>query len=441
MAILTWKNVNRQDNSDLLQTLIANNQAIGENIKGLGTTADDYVADRREKETGEFISQLMSADNTAQRDAMIESAKGQDFLDFEKISQKSYDLGADERTLATQLAKEARDAESEQLIDEREFKQSKQLKQFDNFLQRQINEQSFQDSLAIENVQDINAQNLAETEYNYDVKVAEKNAELTEEKLQAAFDRSQEELKNKAKIAEDKALASAKSKAEQLKIKEDIAAQLAIDLDLAEKAHKLEIQKQKDLTKSNENYLQELGSIPKGLQGIFTKASGGLTNATGADVGATQGDIAAYANFRTAVLKSLGYKPQDVRNRDMFDRWAADNITFNDNWGLNPLNQNDFSFQDSKGNTVNFGKSGQSWSWLGTDNVQDAKRAFLDSRVEIDLKNEIFDWYQDYEGGSSNLRSYDTHWGGYASSREEGEPLTAQGFKDYMAELFKSTQQ
>lgn len=433
MAILTWKNVNRQDNSDLLQTLIANNQAIGENIKGLGTTADDYVADRREKETGEFISQLMSADNTAQRDAMIESAKGQDFLDFEKISQKSYDLGADERTLATQLAKEARDAESEQLIDEREFKQSKELKQFDNLLQRQINEQSFQDNLAIENVRDINAQNLAATEYDYDIKIADKNAQLTEQKLQAAFDRSQEELKNKAKIAEEKALAAAKSKAEQLKIKEDIAAQLAIDLDLAEKAHKLEIQKQKDLTKSNENYLQELGSIPKGLQGIFTKASGGLTNATGADVGATQADIAAYADFRTKVLKSLGYKPQDVRNRDMFDRWAADNITFNDNSILGGAN--DFTFTDSNGEVANFGKMFQT----SDTNIASAKRAFLDSRVEIDLKNEIFDWYQNFEGGSSNLRSYDTHWGGYASSREEGEPLTAQGFKKYMFSLLDKT--
>lgn len=434
MAILTWKNVNRQDNSDLLQTLIANNQAIGENIKGLGTTADDYVADRREKETGEFISQLMSADNTAQRDAMIESARGQDFLNFEKISQKSYDLGADERTLATQLAREARDAEAEQLIDERELAQTKELKRFDNVLQRQINEQNFQDSLAIENVRDINATNLAATEYDYDIKIADKNAELTEQKLQAAFDRSQEELKNKAKIAEEKALAAAKSKAEQLKIKEDIAAQLAIDLDLAEKAHKLEIRKQKDLKESNENYLQELGSIPKGLQGIFTKASGGLTNATGADVGATQGDIAAYADFRTQVLKSLGYKPQDVRNRDMFDRWAADNIIFNDNSLFGGLN--DFSFTNSNGTTNNFGKGGQT---LIGDTINEAKDAFLDSRVEIDLKNEIFEWYQNFEGGSSNIRSYDTHWGGYASSREEGEPLTAQGFKNYMFSLLKKT--
>ncbi len=433
MAVLNWKTVNRNDNANLIKTLIANNQLISEGIEGLGTKADQYVTDRKDKETGEFIAQLMTADNTAQRDAMIQGVQGQDYLDFEKIGQKSYDLGADERTLATQLAKEARDAESEQLIDEREFKQSKELKQFDNNLQRSINAQNFQDNLAIENVKQINAENLAETEYGYDVKVAEKNAELTEEKLQAAFDRSQEELKNKAKIAEEKALATAKSVAEQLKIKEDIAAQLAIDLDLQEKAHKENLQRQKDLTKANENYLKEIGNIPKGLQGIFTKASGGLTAATGTDVGATQADIAAYADFRTKVLKSLGYKPQDVRNRDMFDRWASDNITFNDNSLFGGLN--DFAFTNSNGKTNNFGKGGQS---LIGDTIAEAKTAFLDSRVEIDLKNELFSWYEKSEGGSGNIRSYDTHWGAYATSREEGEALTAKGFKAFMADLLKS---
>lgn len=437
MAVLSWKTVNRNDNANLIKTLIANNQLVSEGIEGLGTKADQYVTDKTDKDTGEFIAQLMTADNTAQRDAMIQGAQGQDYLDFEKIGQKSYDLGADERTLATQLAKETRDAESEQLIDQREFDQSKQLKQFDNSLQRSLNAQAFSDNLAIENVKKINADNLAETEYGYDVKVAEKNAELTEQKLDAAFNRSQEELKNKAKIAEEKALASAKSQAEQLKIKDDIAAQLAIDLDLQEKAHKENVQRQKDLTKGNENYLKELGSIPKGLQGIFTKASGGLINATGNDVGATQADIAAYANFRTKTLKSLGYKPQDVRNRDMFDRWAADNIIFNDNSLFGGLN--DFSFTNSNGKTNNFGKGGQT---LIGDTISEARRAFLDSRVEIDLKNELFSWYEKAEdkGGSSNLRSYDTHWGAYANSRAEGEALTAQGFKAYMAELFKATQ-
>ena len=434
MAVLSWKTVNRNDNANLIKTLIANNQLVSEGIEGLGTKADQYVTDKTDKDTGEFIAQLMTADNTAQRDAMIQGAQGQDYLDFEKIGQKSYDLGADERTLATQLAKETRDAESEQLIDQREFEQSKKLKQFDNSLQRSLNAQAFSDNLALENVKKINANNLAETEYDYDVKVAEKNAELTEEKLNAAFGRSQEELKNKAKIAEEKALASAKSQAEQLKIKEDIAAQLAIDLDLQEKAHKENVQRQKDLVKANENYLKELGSIPSGISGIYSKGAGGMEGATAADVGATIADNAAYADFRTKTLAALGYKPKDVRNRDMFDRWAADNITFNNNGILGGVN--DFSFTDQFGGNVNFGKLGQT----SAENIAAAKTAFLDSRVEIDLKAEIFSWYKEFEGGSGNIRNYDTHWGAYANSRAEGEALTAKGFKNYMAELFKATQ-
>ena len=117
----------------------------------------------------------------------------------------------------------------------------------------------------------------------------------------------------------------------------------------------------------------------------------------------------------------------------MFDRWASDNITFNDNSLFGGLN--DFAFTNSNGKTNNFGKGGQS---LIGDTIAEAKTAFLDSRVEIDLKNELFSWYEKSEGGSGNIRSYDTHWGAYATSREEGEALTAKGFKAFMADLLKS---
>ena len=431
MAQLTWKTIGRDDNSDLIRTLIANNQGLTDNLKGLGDTATGYVDRTTEENTKDFIGKLMSTDNIAERDAMIQAAEGQDFLDFQKIGEKSYDLGADERALVTQLAKEERANTQESFINERELSETKDLKTLDASIQRSVANQAFSDNLALENVQKINALDLAEVQYGYNVDVAKEEAKLLETKLNAAFERDQKDLIEKAKIATEKALAESEDEQEKLKIKLAEEGKLKEALKILELAHKENKQKQSDLTKANENYLKNVASIPSGLSGIFSKASGGLENATGNDVGATQTDIAAYASFRTATLKSLGFKPRDKRNRDMFDRWAADNITFNDNSLFGGLN--DFTFINSNGQQNDFGKGGQT---LIGDTIAEAKRAFLDSKVEIDLKNELFnDFYVDFEGGSANIESYDIDFGNYASSRSEGEALSAQGFKTYMYTL------
>ena len=182
--------------------------------------------------------------------------------------------------------------------------------------------------------------------------------------------------------------------------------------------------------KDNEKYLEEIGAIPSGLNGIFTKANGGLPNTTRADVGATAADIAAYNDFRTEVFKSLGYQPSNATARAQFDRWAADNITFNDNsiFGGN----NDFKFGD-----VNFGKSFQT----SDANIKSAVLAFTDSKVAYDTKNSVYEWYTELaedKGGSGLVREFDADWSNFASNSNgfRGDrPLTAQLFKEYMISL------
>jgi hypothetical protein len=419
----------RNQNADLIKSLIANNQVLGDSLSGLGETAKEYVTDKTEKETQDFVGQLMATDSIAERDAMIKAAEGQDYLNFQTIGEKSYELGTDERALETQLAAEARAVEAEDLINTRELKEAKDATLLEHSLQKSLNAQVLEDNLYLENIQNINDTNLAQTEFDFDVDLAEKNAELLEAKLDANFKREQEDLIEKARIATEKALADSKDEQEKLRIQGEIDNALKIELKVIEKAHEENKQRQKDLREDNKDYIKEIGSIPKGLNGIFTKANGGLGMYTKDGLGFKNGDVAAYEEFRTKALKALGYKPNMKTERDQFDRWAADNITFNDNGLFGGVN--DFSFMNSAGGISHIGKAFQT----SDNNITQAIEAFTDSKVEIDLRNEQFSWYEKFEGGSGNIRNYHAHWGGYASSRDEGEALSAAGFKKYMYAL------
>ena len=124
MAVLRWDTINRNQNSDLIKTLVANNQQIGDSLKGLGTTADEYVTNKTDQNTKDFMGQLMAAETDAERSAMIDAAKNQDFLDFGAIGEKNYELGADSRALETQLAAEDRANTRADFVNTREIEES-----------------------------------------------------------------------------------------------------------------------------------------------------------------------------------------------------------------------------------------------------------------------------------------------------------------------------
>ena len=426
MAVLRWDTINRNQNSDLIKTLVANNQQIGDSLKGLGTTADEYVTDKTDQNTKDFMGQLMAAETDAERSAMIDAAKNQDFLDFGAIGEKNYELGADGRALQTQLAAEDRANTRADFVNTREIEEEKQAVLFADKIDDANQKQNLSDELYLGNIKNIQANDLLEKEIEANIKALEDD-----------FKRDEEKAKREAEEREAALILTAANSQAELEIKENAKKELKIELAKIKAEAERKKLKLSNERKDNEKYLEEIGAIPSGLNGIFTKANGGLPNTTRADVNASPADIAAYNKFRTEVFKSLGYGPSNATARAQFDRWAADNITFNDNYGLNPLNMNDFSFLDSTNSNINFGKAGQTTS----DNITRAVNTFTDSKVAYDTKNSVFEWYTELsedKGGSGLLREFDADWSNFASNNNgfRGDrPLTAQLFKEYMISL------
>jgi hypothetical protein len=419
MAVLRWDTINRNQNSDLIKTLVANNQQIGNSLKGLGTTADEYVTDKTDQNTKDFMGQLMAAETDAERSAMIDAAKNQDFLDFGAIGEKNYELGADSRALETQLAAEDRANTRADFVNTREIEEEKQAVLFADKIEDANQKQNLSDELYLGNIDNIRANDLLDKEIGANIKALEDD-----------FKRDEERAKREAKEREAALILTAANSQAELEIKENAKKELKIELAKIKAEAERKKLKLSNERKDNEKYLEEIGAIPSGLNGIFTKANGGLPNTTRADVGATAADIAAYNDFRTEVFKSLGYQPSNATARAQFDRWAADNITFNDNsiFGGN----NDFKFGD-----VNFGKSFQT----SDANIKSAVLAFTDSKVAYDTKNSVYEWYTELaedKGGSGLVREFDADWSNFASNSNgfRGDrPLTAQLFKEYMISL------
>ena len=98
---------------------------------------------------------------------------------------------------------------------------------------------------------------------------------------------------------------------------------------------------------------------------------------------------------------------------------------------------NDFTFDALNGDTVNFGKAGQT----SKDNIKLAVKAFTDSKIAFDTKSSVFEWYTElssYKGGSGLMRDFDADWSNFSSNSNgfRGDrALTANLFKEYMVSL------
>jgi hypothetical protein len=423
MAVLRWDTINRNQNSDLIKTLVANNQQIGDSLKGLGTTADEYVTNKTDQNTKDFMGQLMAAETDAERSAMIDAAKNQDFLDFGAIGEKNYELGADGRALQTQLAAEDRANTRADEVNIREFEENKQAIIFADNLADGNTRDDLNNELYLTNIKNINDNN-----------ILDKEVQARIDALDADFKKTEETAIRVAKEEEAKLVLRAADEQAKLEIKTKAAADLKIKLDAQKKAYEKEKLRIANVRSDNESYRKELASIPSGIDGIFSKAAGGgehSTDTTGYD----SNDIQSYASMRTKVLSDLNIAPEDVELRAEFDRWAADNITFNNNAGLLGVDMNDFSFSNTKGETVRFGYGQTGFDVFETDERDMLGDAFRSSKIAFDVKADVFAWYDKREEGTASQRTYNALFNEYKSELGEGEvpaDISISSFKAWL---------
>jgi hypothetical protein len=98
MGVVTWKNIAPSNPAGILSAANAAAQAMGEGFSGVGTALQGGVDKKVQSETDDFISDLMSLETQAERDAMIGEAETA-WLNIDTINKTNYELGAPDREM------------------------------------------------------------------------------------------------------------------------------------------------------------------------------------------------------------------------------------------------------------------------------------------------------------------------------------------------------
>lgn len=98
MGVVTWKNIAPSNPAGILSAANAAAQAMGEGFSGVGTALQGGVDKKVQSETDDFISDLMSLETQAERDAMISEAET-GWLNLDLINKTNYELGAPDREM------------------------------------------------------------------------------------------------------------------------------------------------------------------------------------------------------------------------------------------------------------------------------------------------------------------------------------------------------
>ena len=75
MGVVTWKNIAPSNPAGILNAANQAAQTMGEGFSGVGTALQGGVDKKVQSETDDFISDLMSLETQAERDAMIGEAE------------------------------------------------------------------------------------------------------------------------------------------------------------------------------------------------------------------------------------------------------------------------------------------------------------------------------------------------------------------------------
>ena len=134
--------------------------------------------------------------------------------------------------------------------------------------------------------------------------------------------------------------------AREMTLQDDQQAHL-IEINTADNARLVEIAKIKAEEENNKLSKKTLRGIDKLIDRLTHNGKFSLE-----EIGMVPTDLQHFGLFRDAALKT------ELFTEEEFDEYIGNHLIFNDNMGLNPFNQNDFSFV-FRGKTYNIGKAFQ----------------------------------------------------------------------------------
>ena len=126
MGVVTWKNIAPSNPAGILSAANEAAKAMGEGFAGVGDASKEFAEYKTQRETDDFVADLMSLETQEERDSMIAQANDA-WLNIDLINKTNYELGAPDREKKAFEEQLAASQLSEMQVLEQKLKDEKDL--------------------------------------------------------------------------------------------------------------------------------------------------------------------------------------------------------------------------------------------------------------------------------------------------------------------------
>lgn len=429
---LTWKTVQRDGGAEKALALAAQaGRDIGSSFASAGDALTEFGANKTDAATDAFIADLMSMGTDAERQAAIAEAD-KSFLDLGRVAERTYELGADERALETQLAKEQRDLAAQIAQEGREQEYESDIFDRDVKYEEKINERELLEAdkerekdEKREDYLNMMANKFAVEERLYqemfEERQQDKGFEQDKELLDIEFNKQQkinnlefdrarslitQEYGLKARNAREAAVDAAAAEQAIAEIEAERDIELA-KIEQMEKVELKQLEYQADLNEINAKNKAKEGS---GINKLMKRYS---VNGTIKETDLDSNDVEAFSAANLEMVQNRGITQED------FDEFTGDKVNFVDRkvWGPNY-----FTFE-FRGEEYKFGKELFGVLGIGgneSDEMKALEAAILQSKNDKTVYDTGFSAYKGLmeKEGITNVSesTYRGKWANYVQS-------------------------
>jgi len=429
---ITWKTVQRDGNAEKALALAAQaGRDIGSSFTSAGDSLTEFGEKKTDTATDAFIADLMSMNSDSERQAAIAAADNS-FLDLGRVAERTYELGADERALKTQLAKEGRDLESQiaQEGREQDYESNifdRDVKYEEDINQREIDEaktvlgeeQKREDFLTmmaekredeVRLYEDMRTDDTLATEFDNSLLLIKDKFDKDKEINDLEFARDRSNIVTEYKLRAKNAEAAAVTKAAAEQAVAEIEAERDIEIAKIEKLENealKQLEYQADLNEINAKAKVKEGS---GINKLMKRYS---VNGTIQDTDLDTNDVEAFSAANLEMVQNRGI------TQEQFDEFTGGKVNFVNRKLLGP---NYFTFE-FRGQESKFGK--ELFGVLGIGGNEDPAMNALEAAIlQSENDKQVYDTgFSAYKGlmekeGITNVSesTYRTKWANYVQN-------------------------
>ena len=429
---LTWKTVQRDGGAEKALALAAQaGRDIGSSFASAGDALTEFGANKTDAATDAFIADLMSMGTDAERQAAIAEAD-KSFLDLGRVAERTYELGADERALETQLAKEQRDLAAqiaqegreqeyesdifdrdvkyEEKINERELLEADKEREKDEKREDYLNMMANKFAVEERLYQEMFEERQQDKGFEQDKELLDIEFNKQQKINNLEFDRARSLITQEYGLKARNASAAAVDAAAEAQAIAEIEAERDIELAKIEQMEKVELKQLEYQAELNEISAKAKAKEGSGINKLMKRYS---VNGTIKETDLDNNDVEAFSAANLEMVQNRGITQED------FDEFTGDKVNFVDRkvWGPNY-----FTFE-FRGEEYKFGKELFGVLGIGgneSDEMKALEAAILQSKNDKTVYDTGFSAYKGLmeKEGITNVSesTYRGKWANYVQS-------------------------